>query len=401
MKATVSRLMRQKRRPNSRTILLRLSLVSTFAVLFLLLCFEILLQVATDYPKGLINFTIQGKDSLYPRDTTFQMLWGAIPYSVETNALGFRGQNIPFAKREGTIRIAALGDSITDGFFVDNDATYPQLLQQQFDAEREGIEVINTARGGASIDRELAILREFVLPLHPDIVLLTFVTNDIAAIKNQSLERLLSATMRSRRSLARTLAVFIATKTAIGELLTNGYFRLRYEQYGTAIQRLGTQERYQIEGGQDYLDNAQTFNERYPMTDGLVLKEPFSTETDTHIGSYLAVLEEVQTVSQRNHIQLIFIYFPAYSQIYDDNTSLRIRDILQAACNGLNIPFLDLTPAFREQGWDAVLHLAPVDYHLNPRGNQVMARAVAQFIINGQFFGSIRVSQRHFAEAMT
>ena len=44
------------------------------------------------------------------------------------------------------------------------------------------------------------------------------------------------------------------------------------------------------------------------------------------------------------------------------------------------MPFLDLTPDFRREGRDRVLHLAPVDYHLNPAGNEVIACAVVAFL---------------------
>ena len=87
----------------------------------------------------------------------------------------------------------------------------------------------------------------------------------------------------------------------------------------------------------------------------------------------------------------IFIYFPSYSQVYDVTTSLKIRDILRNACQDASIPFFDLTPAFRKEGKETVLHLAPVDYHLNPTGNKVMAEAIARFLLNGNFLEQPKV----------
>jgi len=50
-----------------------------------------------------------------------------------------------------------------------------------------------------------------------------------------------------------------------------------------------------------------------------------------------------------------------------------------------SIPFLDLTETFRKEGEKTVLHLAPVDYHLNPTGNKVMAEDIARFLLDGKF----------------
>src|SRR5262245_49164681 len=62
--------------------------------------------------------------SVYPPNATLTMTWGAVPYTVKTNSLGLRGRELE-AKEPGRKRILALGDSITDGFFSDNEDTYP------------------------------------------------------------------------------------------------------------------------------------------------------------------------------------------------------------------------------------------------------------------------------------
>ncbi len=101
-----------------------------------------------------------GGATLYPPSATLPMRWGAIPYEVRTNALGFRGDELALVAPSGRVRILALGDSVTDGFFADNDATYPAQLQRFLRERGRDVEVINGARGGGSIDKEYAILKE-------------------------------------------------------------------------------------------------------------------------------------------------------------------------------------------------------------------------------------------------
>jgi hypothetical protein len=76
----------------------------------------------------------------------------------------------------------------------------------------------------------------------------------------------------------------------------------------------------------------------------------------------------------------VFVYFPAYPQVYDRGSPTTIRDRLRAHSENRDVPFLDLTTALRAQDAE-VLHLAPADYHLNPEGNRVIGEALAGFLL--------------------
>jgi lysophospholipase L1-like esterase len=352
-----------------------LSIAFTLA---LILMVELFLRVSFGLPKETFGF-ISG-DGLYARNATLEMTWGSIPYTVKTNSLGFRGEEISLKKPKEKTRIIALGDSVTDGFFVDNEHTYPYVLQGTLSARGKSVEVLNAAKGGGSIDKEYAILRELVVPLEPDIVVLTFVTNDV---QDKSKDDLISQTIRNEKKT--TLLEWLFTRTAIGELMFDLYLQTQSEFYRTSQETDNLtldQGRYQIAGGDDYAANVEIFNQRYADTDGLILNEPFSDQTTAAIENYLFALEHLNNFCQTRQIKLIFVYSPSYSQIYDLKTSLKIRDILKEASRQLSIPFLDLTPKFREAGQNKVLHLAPIDYHQNPAGNRVMAEAIAEFLVD-------------------
>jgi lysophospholipase L1-like esterase len=361
-------------------------LTIAFITLLFLIFLEVVLRLALNAPKGIFSgFFITEKGLLYPENLKFkiEMGWGPIPYTVEVNSLGFRGDEFAFHKPKDKIRIFAIGDSVTDGFFVDNNATYPYFLQSILNKKYGwNAEVINAARGGGSIDKEYAILQQRGLPLDPDITILTFVPNDISEIRGKPKQDLISIE-KQYFGLRRTFTQWFLTKTAIGEFSFDVYLKMRSKIYRVSKARLKTgSTRYKIEGGNNYLENAKLFDQRFFNDDGLILKEPFSSEVDNLIDNYLFALNKMKELCTEHRITLLFVYYPTYSQVYDTKSSKRIQDILSNACSRLSIPFLDLTQTFRKYGKDKVLHLAPIDFHLNPEGNEVMAYAIAEYLSN-------------------
>lgn len=102
---------------------------------------------------------------------------------IKINSLGFRGNDFSKEKDQNTIRIAVLGASTTFCAEVSsNDKAWPEVLQQKLNAHFTtfNFEVINGGVGGYGIDASLKNLRERILKLKPDIVIVYHATNDIA-----------------------------------------------------------------------------------------------------------------------------------------------------------------------------------------------------------------------------
>ena len=97
-----------------------------------------------------------------------------------SNAFGLRGEDVPFVKPPGTIRVVCLGASTTEGLVPDNE-TYPYYLQQELRQQYPGknIEVINAGHHAYKARDNLAMLEEYVLPLRPDIVIWYEAANDL------------------------------------------------------------------------------------------------------------------------------------------------------------------------------------------------------------------------------
>jgi len=341
---------------------------------------ETTLRVALHAPSGLFLYLLSNDCGLYVPNAVMTVHYGPFPYVITTNSLGMRSRDIEMQKPKNSVRIMCVGDSITDGFFIDNEDTYPMLLEKELLQNQYNVQVLNAARGGCSIDRQYAVYRKLGKRLNPDMVILTFVTNDISDLRNTSKDGLLDYQLRMRA--ADRLLLLFAAKTAMGEMLLDTAFRIRFKNYRAFDKHTDKNVRYRIDGNSNYRDNVKIFNRRFGKTDGMVLSEPFSDETVTLIDNYLFVLKKMAGNIQQQGKTFVFVYFPSYSQLYDENTSVKIRDVLKQNCAALNVPFLDLTPAFKQNGSRYPLHLAPADFHPNPRGNGVMARAVYDFIID-------------------
>lgn len=98
---------------------------------------------------------------------------------VKTNSCGFRGPDFA-PKQNDVFRIAVVGDSFTEAIHVPFEKSYGYLLERQFEADGQTVEVLNFGVSGFGTAQELEMLRHFVLPTQPDLVILAvFTGNDI------------------------------------------------------------------------------------------------------------------------------------------------------------------------------------------------------------------------------
>jgi lysophospholipase L1-like esterase len=104
-------------------------------------------------------------------------LWGGVP--VRINAKGLRGPELPYPKPTGTTRILFLGDSVTFGYRVAYEDTIVHHVEQELRELGHPVEAINAGVGGYSPWQELAYLEGEGLRYQPDLVVLSFVLNDV------------------------------------------------------------------------------------------------------------------------------------------------------------------------------------------------------------------------------
>lgn len=121
----------------------------------------------------------------YDREKIYRLRGGIQRYfagieNVTINSSGFRGPEVSLSKPDGTVRIVVLGDSVSFGHGVPDDAPYPRVLEELLNHPgAEGrYEVLNLGVPGYSAFQEYFDLGSS-LNLEPDLVILQFNLNDV------------------------------------------------------------------------------------------------------------------------------------------------------------------------------------------------------------------------------
>jgi len=103
---------------------------------------------------------------------------GGIRYRINDD--GFRDRpRTPFPK-SGVYRILVLGDSVTFGYGVPEDETFPQQLERALVQAGASVEVLNFGVNGYNPYTEAALFADRGAAYHPDLVLVQFCINDLA-----------------------------------------------------------------------------------------------------------------------------------------------------------------------------------------------------------------------------
>ena len=100
---------------------------------------------------------------------------------IETiNNHGFRGEEFSKEKSDNMFRIFAVGGSTTFGVGVNDNETWPVYLQQKFDQIELGVEVeiINSGTGNANTRSEVNLIKDKILFLNPDLIIMYDGWND-------------------------------------------------------------------------------------------------------------------------------------------------------------------------------------------------------------------------------
>lgn len=176
------------RRGRARAVLF--SIVATaLGLLFAILIAEIALRAFSLSPSDSISTVTESEfrrvpGIFGPDQHIIDRQNAALPFAVRIDSLGYRGADFPVQKRPGELRILAIGDSFTYGDFVDNDSTFPAVLQRHLAAScGRPVTVINAGVGGSTITTAIQML-DRAWKLSPDVVLLTFVENDVDDLRN-------------------------------------------------------------------------------------------------------------------------------------------------------------------------------------------------------------------------
>lgn len=296
---------------------------------------------------------------------------GAQDWDFTLNSLGFKDVEFSVAKKEGTYRVVALGDSFAFGV-VPYAHNYLTLLEARLDGEAGSrpVEVLNLGILATGPPEYLSLLVREGLAYDPDLVLLSFfVGNDF--VESDRGER--------RRPLS--------SYSYVWSLL----------HYATAVRP--QYEGQVIHPWLTYCDDCPAFTpdgfleiERERSFIYLVGDERFPRLLEDAV----FYLRELRDLCQRRGSRLVVVVIPDEIQV-DETLRRQVQErfypdlgpgrwdvrqpdhALAAALGGLGIEVLDLYPPFAREAARHPLY-RPQDSHWNVAGNRLAADEIARYL---------------------
>lgn len=265
---------------------------------------------------------------------------------VRTNSQGLRERDLPLTKPAGTRRGVFLGDSVTFGAGVRDDQPYARLLETAVNGTPAGpIQTVNTGVVGYNTIQEQARLEEVGLAYQPDVVVLTFVVNDLLETFT-----IFDHQYEPTGSLA-DVKVWLRRNSNLYRFVQNVYWRV------------GQELRRSREGTTEPLRKRDRLEERLTTLSQIV------QETRAHGASFLLVL---------------------YPDNLGDPVSpgpsgekLTMRDELTRFAAREKIPLVDLTDALGDVRDPRARQLRlREDPHPSPEGHRVIAEALRQPLLD-------------------
>jgi lysophospholipase L1-like esterase len=162
-------------------------------VVFLSLIGEVTLRILTDGPSD--SAWVGNSKKFYEYDPLLG--WRNIPNtdSIRTirsqgnnkihyqiNSRGIRGPEYSYEKAGNEYRIFLLGDSYTEGYVVEFDSLFSEIMKAKLNKNKNDIyfQTINSGTSGWSTDQELLFFQNEGKKYRPDLTILFFYQNDLA-----------------------------------------------------------------------------------------------------------------------------------------------------------------------------------------------------------------------------
>lgn len=303
--------------------------------------------------------------------------WEFIPHArhdsyigvpVQINNVGLRGHDIAVPKPDGVYRIVALGDSITFGYGVPNEKTFPQDLERLLNQNlvtSVHYEVVNAGVPGTGLSYYEYFVRKRASHLNPDLILICMALNDITVYHPSSTEPPVGDSSRVRK-----FNFYLLRHSQLYQLW---YVKLKSVLYGFGILDL------RKEHAGDFL----------PI-------EPSSPLQACAWASTTANLDRIVKEVREQGLQAVLVLFPLELQIstetlnfYNKSFHLNVdsialagnpQQILLQYAHSHGVPMIDLLPAFRDSARnDLFLRNVSISFdpvHPSVAGDQIAAGAI-------------------------
>ena len=312
------------------------------------------------------------------------------------NSQGFRGPEYSLEKGENETRILVLGDSWTEGYMVEFEETFSQVLERELNQSGNPtpqFEVINAGTRGYSTDQQLLLFQDEGIKYQPDIVVVAFSSNDIW-YNNQTYYSIIRGN-KPKFELADGELVLTNVPVPLKEVIEpskaaklKNWVRSRSEIYRRATNVAGRAFRHVEPDKTKVMPDVFKAYLRKPGDD---MKEAWEITG--------AILSELKKSCDSADAELLVAYISPEWTIYDDAwqklkwtytisdddaNAEQPRIDLERICRASNILFLDPTAQLKErlalrENERTELYFE-IDGHWNATGNRWFGQILATFL---------------------
>jgi lysophospholipase L1-like esterase len=319
---------------------------------------------------------------------------------VTINKRGFRGKEFSLEKKSGVIRILVLGDSYTFGVYVQDDETYPAVLESALNRRGINAEVINAGYAdGWSPDEHYAWLVNEGLRYKPDVIIYGFfIGNDItdlapkhwASLNAQGLpERIenpdiyIDSLGRIRSKVPDAKTVGINRAYRIPFLRESHLFVFLALRFDDVVRRISKRK--------DFWGN-----DPFPF----ILKKKNDSVNDQQQELFLRLVKGMKSVAEREKAQFLMMEIPINFQL--DLALMKkfmgkeipiARDYfteIAPVLDGMGIRYLNLLEKMKENPGNYYPRNGEV--HFNPSGNRFAGEQLAQYLFDSGVLRPLRES---------
>lgn len=279
----------------------------------------------------------------------------SIAGKVTINALGFRGPDWAPAKQNNKLRIALLGDSNIFGQGVSDDETLPYYLEKNLNNKFKtpAVEILNFGASGYDTGHEIKVLKKYGLPLHPDIVILSFAINDLYFIEDYGFY----PEMFRREPLK-----YSTWNYRLRVLARHSRFLMWFWDYQKSFLKKNEVEQTLEDYG---------LNKLKPPHDGHEAGWAF----------FHKYLLEFKTLSEKENFIPILISAPSPQEMVLNANHPAYIKYLEEQARALGIPFFSVSKSFENFKSAEDPRLVPYDLHLSALGNQKAADELAGYLL--------------------
>ncbi|KHK01821.1 SGNH/GDSL hydrolase family protein [Desulfovibrio sp. TomC] len=316
---------------------------------------------------------------LEPRLDTVSREIPNLPYAVSTDAQGFRSSGPrPAADSRPALRVLCLGDSFTYGVGVNDEQTYPALLQiylQERFPDRS-VEVINAGIPFYDIFDELSYYRDKGRYLAADVVVLQFYSNDLEAMAGSFFRQDLKV---------RQGGLYNAFDQSIGREAVERRLNTWLDSQFPGLRRLGSVPARSVGSGPARSDPFRAFRlqasgmEKELLNDKSALLSAASVPAMGRFWkNYRQALAMLRNEVGDSGAAFLLVLAPDMDQVREDKNAPAAA--LVPFCRENAIPLIDLARTLRamSNGNPDRYFLVPRNGHLNAEGNTILAKSVAE-----------------------